>query len=104
MHFTLIALCLGLIVLAFFPSKSEIKTARDQATEIFEVANKWETDLFETTAKEFVKTEQAHATQDKITRLSLMNIVALDGPVSVSLAPGEAAKAKGTRRIETMQV
>ena len=40
-HFTLIALCVGLIVLASFPSKTEIQVAHEQVSEILEVVNTW---------------------------------------------------------------
>ena len=40
-HFTLIALCVGLIILALFPSKSEIQIAHAQVSEILEVVNTW---------------------------------------------------------------
>lgn len=54
-HFTLIALCAGLIALASFPGKTEIRTAREQASEILKVTNTWDDALFETAANETVK-------------------------------------------------
>jgi hypothetical protein len=56
-HFTLIALCLGLIVLAFFPSKFDIQVARDEATEIFEAANKWDENFLTTYADESIRAD-----------------------------------------------
>jgi hypothetical protein len=53
-HFTLIALCIGLIVLASFPSKSEIQLAHDQASEILEVSNNWKEAFLETAAVDVV--------------------------------------------------
>jgi hypothetical protein len=44
-HFTLIALCVGLIVLASFPSKAEIQLAHEQVLEIVKVINDWDADL-----------------------------------------------------------
>jgi hypothetical protein len=44
-HFTLIALCVGLIVLASFPSKTEIQTAHEQASQILQVTNTWKNDI-----------------------------------------------------------
>jgi len=45
-HFTLIALCVGLIVLASFPSKSQIQLAHDQVLEILG-ANPFDPNIFE---------------------------------------------------------
>jgi hypothetical protein len=44
-HFALIAVCLGLIVLSFFPSKTQIKTAAAQAEEILYAHNHWDSSL-----------------------------------------------------------
>lgn len=54
-HFTLIALCVGLIILSWFPSKSEIQVARDQASEILEVTNTWKEDFLQVAAASLVK-------------------------------------------------
>jgi hypothetical protein len=54
-HFTLVALCVGLIVLASFPSKTEIQAAHEQALEILEVTNNWKTDLFDAEAKKITE-------------------------------------------------
>lgn len=58
-HFTLIALCLGLIILALFPSKSDIKVAHDQVLEILEVTNKWDDSIVERDVAEFVRSNSA---------------------------------------------
>lgn len=44
-HFTLIALCIGLVILALFPSETEIQRAHDQAAEILRVTNGWDSSL-----------------------------------------------------------
>jgi hypothetical protein len=59
-HFTLIALCLGLIVLAFFPSKFDIKIAHEQALEILRVTNAWD--------PRFIEAEAAEVVQANVTR------------------------------------
>src|ERR1700733_5653847 len=41
-HFTLIALCLGLIVLSLFPNRSILTRGRDQLTQIFTAVNDWD--------------------------------------------------------------
>lgn len=64
-HFTLIALCLGLIVLASFPSKSEIQLAHDQASEILEVSNNWKENFLESAAAEVVNTTALEDNQAK---------------------------------------
>jgi hypothetical protein len=54
-HFTQIALCVGLLVLASFPSKSEIQVAHEQVSEILGVTNSWNGGLFEAEAFKDVK-------------------------------------------------
>lgn len=53
-HFKLIALCIGLIILASFPGKTEIQIAYEQASQILEVTNTWKDTLFETEATEVI--------------------------------------------------
>jgi hypothetical protein len=52
-HFALTALCVGLICLALFSSKSEIEIAHDQGSEILWITSKdnWQSDLLETAAR-----------------------------------------------------
>jgi hypothetical protein len=65
-HFTLIALCVGLIVLASFPSKTDVQLAHEQVLEILRVINLWQPDLITNdiqqrqlkTIKEFDPTNQ----------------------------------------------
>jgi hypothetical protein len=59
-HFTLIALCVGLIVLASFPSRTEIQIAHEQASEILEVTKAWKRDLLWLEAENIVKAQQGH--------------------------------------------
>lgn len=44
-HFTLIALCVGLGILAVLPSQTEIQRAHDQVAEILRVTNEWDSNL-----------------------------------------------------------
>jgi hypothetical protein len=60
-HFTLIALCIGLTILASFPSKTEIQRAHDQVLEILKVTNEWDSNLIakeiETFQRENIKAQ-----------------------------------------------
>lgn len=58
-HFTLMAVCIGLLVLAFFPSQTEIQVAHDQASEILEVVNTWGRSFLDRAIENAVESEIA---------------------------------------------
>lgn len=56
-HFTLIGICVGLIVLASFPSKTEIQIAHEQVSQILELTKVWTVTALHTEAANTLKTE-----------------------------------------------
>src|SRR5579864_2947943 len=64
-HFTLIASCVGLLILASYHKKTEIEIAHEQVSQILEVINTWKPDFLETAALETIKAKIPPSEQDQ---------------------------------------
>lgn len=88
-HFTLIAVCVGLIVLSSFPSKTEIQIAHEQALEILQATNAWNDALLDDEAINIVKTKvSAHDQPDLVATTgknlaATFNLTWKDNPLAV---------------------
>jgi hypothetical protein len=75
-HFSLVVLCVGLIVLASLTPKSEMRAAHEQVLEILEVTNNWRKDLFDNEAKNVVKADSAKDDRSAFVITSTGDVVA----------------------------